>query len=164
MPKLALAVLLGALSMTSQYAAAATATGNLTVKLIITSECKVTTGTTASLDFGTKGVIDANIDQTGQISVQCTAGTTYNVGLDAGQSSGATVSSRKMTNGASTVAYSLYRDAGRTQNWGVTTSTDTVSGTGTGAAQILNVYGRVPPQSTPTAGTYNDTVAITITY
>ena len=33
-----------------------------------------------------------------------------------------------------------------------------------GAAQPLTVYGRVPPQTTPSAGVYTDTVVVTITY
>ena len=141
----------------------ATATGNMTVRITIQAECKVQTAT--DMDFGTKGVIDANVDQTSIISVQCTTGTPYNVGLGAGAGSGATIAVRKMTSPASAVInYSLYRDAGYAQVWGTTIGTDTVSGTGNGALQPLTVYGRVPPQSTPGAGVYTDTVAITVTY
>ncbi|RUY19730.1 spore coat U domain-containing protein, partial [Mesorhizobium sp. M7A.F.Ca.US.001.04.2.1] len=57
-----------------------------------------------------------------------------------------------------------YRDTGRTQPWGITVGTDTVAGTGNGNVQNLTVYGRVPPQTTPAAGVYTDTVAITVTY
>jgi spore coat protein U-like protein len=69
-----------------------------------------------------------------------------------------------MQNGAALVNYRLYRDAGRTQNWGNSIGTDTLAGTGNGAAQAITVYGRVPAQSTPAAGTYTDTVAVTVTY
>jgi spore coat protein U-like protein len=58
----------------------------------------------------------------------------------------------------------LYSNAGRTTVWGNTVGTDTVAGTGTGATQSLTVYGRVPVQSTPGAGTYTDTVITTVTY
>jgi len=37
-------------------------------------------------------------------------------------------------------------------------------GTGTGTAQTIPVYGDVPGQTTPAAGTYRDTVTATITY
>ena len=44
-------------------------------------------------------------------------------------------------------------------------STFTVTGTGSGALQSFNVYGRVPgSQSSAPPGGYNDTVGITITY
>lgn len=141
----------------------ATATGNMTVKITIQAECKVQTAT--DMDFGTRGVIDANIDQTSIISVQCTTSTPYTVGLSAGGGSGATIAIRKMTSPApATIDYSLYRDVGRTQLWGTTIGTDTVAGTGNGALQPLTVYGRVPIQTTPAAGVYTDTVAITVTY
>ncbi|TCU30559.1 spore coat protein U-like protein [Rhizobium azibense] len=144
-------------------AIAATATGNMTVRITIQSECKIQT--VSDLDFGTAGVIDANIDQTSSIGVQCTSGQTYNVGLSAGSGADATTAVRKMTGpGAATINYSLYRDAARTQVWGVTVGTDTVTGTGNGDVQNVTVYGRVPPQVTPESGVYTDTVAITVTY
>lgn len=70
-----------------------------------------------------------------------------------------------MTGPASaTVNYTIYRDAARTQVWGVTAGGDVVSGTGNGNVQNLTAYGRVPPQTTPAAGVYSDIVAITVTY
>ncbi|OYR19401.1 spore Coat Protein U domain protein [Brucella thiophenivorans] len=66
--------------------------------------------------------------------------------------------------GGATITYSLYRNAARDTVWGDTTGTNTLAGTGTGAAQQLTVYGRVPPQNTPAPGTYTDTVTATITY
>ena len=66
-----------------------------------------------------------------------------------------------MLNGATPVNYALYRDASRTLNWGNTVGTDTVSGSGNGTAQTLTVYGRVPAQTTPAAGVYNDSVTVT---
>ncbi|WP_324764862.1 spore coat U domain-containing protein (plasmid) [Sinorhizobium meliloti] len=144
-------------------ALAATATGNMNVRITIQAECKVVTA--SDLDFGTRGVIDANIDQTSTISVQCTNGTPYTVGLSAGGGAGATVAVRRMTGTASaTVNYTIYRDAARTQIWGVTAGTDVVSGTGNGNVQNLTAYGRVPAQTTPAAGVYSDIVAITVTY
>lgn len=144
-------------------ATAATATGSLNVTITIQAECTVVSA--SDLDFGTHGVIDANLDQTTSISIQCTSGTPYAVGLDAGTGSGATLAARLMTGPASaTVQYSLYRDAGRSQVWGDTPGVDTADGTANGSAETLTVYGRVPAQATPGAGTYSDTVAITITY
>ncbi|AGA09922.1 spore coat U domain-containing protein [Sinorhizobium meliloti] len=157
----AIAVLLG--SVATGPAPAATATGNMNVRITIQAECKVVTAT--DLDFGTRGVIDANVDQTSTISVQCTNGTPYTVGLNAGNGAGATVAVRRMTGPASaTVNYTIYRDAARTQVWGVTAGGDVVSGTGNGNVQNLTAYGRVPPQTTPAAGVYSDIVAITVTY
>jgi spore coat protein U-like protein len=116
------------------------------------------------INFGTIAALTANVDATGTVTVQCTQTTSYNVGLNAGTGSGATVTTRKMTAGANTVDYSLYRNSGRTQVWGTTIGTNTVAGTGSGANQNLTAYGRIPVQTTPPPATYNDTITVTVTY
>ena len=141
---------------------AATATSTFTVQVSITATCTINSAST--LNFGTQGVLSANVDQTSTISVTCTNTTPYNIGLDAGTGAGATVAVRKLTSGGATVNYTLYSDTGRTTVWGNTVSTDTVSGTGNGAAQSLTVYGRVAAQTTPAPGTYTDTITVTVTY
>jgi len=141
---------------------AATTTTTFTVSITITASCVINSAST--LNFGSSGVLTANIDVTSTIQVQCTNTTPYNIGLDQGTAPGATVTTRKMTNGAATVSYSLYSDSGRTTNWGKTVSTDTVASTGTGASQSFTVYGRVPPQSTPAPQAYSDTITVTVTY
>lgn len=142
---------------------ATTATGQFQVTLTIQAECRLTSA--SDLAFGTTGVIQSAINSTSTIGVQCTNTTPYNVGINAGTGSGATVASRIMSSGAGAgVNYQLYRDSARTQIWGNTVNTDTVSATGTGAVQSLTVYGRVPAQNTPAAGNYSDTVQVTVTY
>ena len=105
------------------------------------------------------------VDQTGSIAVVCTNGISYSVGLDAGAGSGATIAVRKLTGSlGGSLNYSLYRDSGRTSNWGSTAGTDTQSGSGNGIVQNLTVYGRIPSGQTPQSGVYSDTVTITLTY
>lgn len=141
---------------------ATTTTTTFTVQMSITASCTIVSAGT--LNFGSSGVLTANVDQSSTIQVQCTNTTPYNIGLDAGTATGATVSTRKMTNGAATISYSLFSNAGRTTNWGNTVGTDTVASTGTGASQSFTVYGRVPPQTTPAPATYTDTITVTVTY
>jgi len=141
---------------------AATTTATFTVQVTITATCSINSAST--LNFGSQGVLTANVDQTSTIQVQCSNTTPYNIGLDAGIGTGATVAVRKMTSGGATVNYSLYSDTGRTTVWGNTIGTNTVAATGTGAAQSYTVYGRVPAQTTPAPGTYTDTVTVTVTY
>ena len=141
---------------------AATATSTFTVSITLAATCTVASPNT--LDFGNQGILSTNIDNTTIFSVTCTTSTPYNVGLNAGTGTGATVATRKMTSGPSTVSYTLYSDTGRTTVWGNTVGTDTVAGTGNGSAQTLTVYGRVPPQTTPAPGTYTDTITVTVTY
>jgi spore coat protein U-like protein len=141
---------------------AATATTTMTVQMTITATCLVNSAST--LDFGTQGVLSTNVDQTSTIQVTCTNTTPYNIGLNAGTGTGATVATRKMTSGANTVNYTLYSNSGRTTLWGNTVGTDTVAATGNGAAQSYTVYGRVPAQTSPAPGTYTDTITVTVTY
>ena len=59
----------------------------------------------------------------------------------------------------------LYTTALRTTVWGDgTASTGTTAGTGSGLAQSLTVYGRLPSLTGAVPGVYTDTVTITITY
>ncbi|WP_119392979.1 Csu type fimbrial protein [Taklimakanibacter lacteus] len=142
---------------------AAEVTSNLSVTITITNEC--TAGATSPVNFGSHGVLNANFDATGNISVTCTTSAPYTIGLGAGTGSGATLAARKMTGpGSATVTYQLYRDSGRSLNWGDLASGDTLTGTGTGSAQTIDVYGRVASQTTPPAGTYDDTVLVTVSY
>jgi spore coat protein U-like protein len=142
---------------------AATTTSTFTVQITITASCTITS--TSTLNFGSTGVISANIDQTSTIDVQCTNTTPYDVGLNAGTAAGATVTTRAMTSGGATVSYSLFRDSARTLNWGNTVGTDTFhQNSGNGASQVVTVFGRVPPQSTPAPGTYTDTITVTVTF
>ena len=97
--------------------------------------------------------------------VTCTNGTTYNVGLNAGTVTGATVTTRAMTGPASaTLSYALYQDSGHATNWRNTVGTDTKSGIGNGSAQTLTVYGQLAASQYPTPGAYTDTITATITY
>ncbi len=134
----------------------------MTVQVTITATCTINSAST--LNFGTQGVLATNVDQTSTIQVTCTNTTPYNIGLDAGTGTGATVATRKLTSGANTVNYTLYSNSGRTTVWGNTVSTDTVAGTGNGAAQSYTVYGRIPSQTTPAPGSYTDTITVTVTY
>jgi spore coat protein U-like protein len=141
---------------------AATATSTFSVQMTVTSSCVI--NSTATLNFGSQGVLVANVNGTSALAVQCTNTTPYNIGLDQGQGSGATVAARKMTNGPNTITYTLYSDTNRTVLWGNTVGTNTVTGTGNGASQSYIVYGRVPPQTTPMPGAYSDTITVVVTY
>ena len=152
-----------ALLLSANQAIAATATNTFTSQIIIQAECTILS--TNTLDFGTHGLINTNIDATADFDVQCTNTTPYELRLDAGTTAGGTIATRKMIgSGAPTVDYQMYQDAGRTKNWGETDLTDTVSGTGSGAVQTITVYGRVPVQTTPAPDTYTDTVTVTVSY
>ncbi|HVR82290.1 MAG TPA: spore coat protein U domain-containing protein [Luteimonas sp.] len=134
-----------------------------TASATVPSDCWVYT--TTDLDFGSvAGLLTSNIDQTSTISITCTGRTAWNIGLNNGLHASGNI--RRMQFGVvigNYVNYELYRDSPRTSRWGNILDTDTVPGTGTGTVQTLTVYGRVPAQ-TPAAGSYSDTITVTITY
>lgn len=135
--------------------------------ITIQNTCSIVTAPT-NLNFGTQGVLVANVDTTSTVKVTCTTGAEYDIGLDAGanESSANDVSTRRMKNTASAnyVSYSMYTNAPGGSVWGNTIDTDTVASTGTGTEQSFTVHGRVPVQSTPVAGDYADLVTVTVTY
>ncbi len=141
-------------------AAAATATTTFQVTATVQATCVIAANTLA---FGT--YTGAQTDATTTISVTCTNSTPYNVGLDPGTAPGATVTTRKMSGpGGALLAYALYRDAARAQNWGNTVGTDTVTGAGNGGGQTLTVYGRLAGSQYVTPGAYADTITATTSY
>jgi spore coat protein U-like protein len=132
----------------------------LTASADIANNCSVTA---QDINFGTHGTLGTNVDAKGGVTVTCTPGTNYTISLGPGQGNGSP-SARKMFNGAHFITYGLYRDPTRAQPWGDTAGADTVSGTGSGVSIVLDVYGRVPPQSFSTTGVYNDTIVVTVSY
>ena len=152
-------------------AQAGTATANMTVQITITASCSINA---ATLDFGSNAgtaLLSANVDASTTVSVTCTNGSPYSIGMDNGAN--VNVTQRRMKNGASNyLNYNLYTDAPRTSAWTTAASSSTCTtanscalGAGTGSAQSVSIYGRVPIVATaPTAGVYTDTVVMTITY
>ena len=139
-----------------------TVTSN-TQSLQLTAQINPTCSITANpLAFGNYS--GALLNGTTTLSVTCTSTTFYNVGLNAGTATGATVTNRMMTGpGGKTLKYSLFSDSGRTTNWG-NSSGSWVFGIGTGAAQTLTVYGQMPASQNTISGTYTDTIVATVNY
>jgi spore coat protein U-like protein len=158
LPAIALAFV--ALGLATKPAVAATATTPFGVSATVQATCLVSA---TPLAFGT--YTGAVATSTSAVSVTCTNTTTYNVGLSAGLATGATVTTRQMTGPASALlGYALFSDSSRTINWGQTIGTDTVFGTGNGAAQPITVYGQATAGQFVAPGVYNDTITATVTY
>jgi spore coat protein U-like protein len=152
----------GLLVLGATSALAATATGTFNSLLTITAQCKVQSA--SNMNFGSTGVIDSTITSTSTIGVQCTNGEGYTISLDGGSGSSGTTTTRTMENGSEYVNYTLWQNSAHTQNWGNTGSEIMTSLTGNGSVQSYTVYGQILAQSTPTAGSYSDTVTVTVTY
>jgi spore coat protein U-like protein len=140
-----------------------TITGTTTaihVSATVAATCSITG---ANLSFGTYKQVQ--LDATTTLTATCTSTTPFNIGLNQGVGTGATVTLRKMAGPSSQLLnYRMFQDSARTINWGNTVGTDTVASTGTGSAQTITVYGRIPASQNDGPGTYQDTVTATLTF
>ncbi len=151
----------GLLSLVSCNLLTSTNTTSFNVTATVPTTCSVATN---DLDFGMAGTLAANIDASTTVSPSCTSGAAYHVGLNGGLSGATDPTRRKMTKAAESVLYGLYRDAARSLPFGDVIGSNTVSGVGSGLAQSVPVFGRIPPQPTPSPGGYSDTIIVTLTY
>jgi len=148
------------LTPTSAVAQANPATTTFNVTATVLKDCIVSA---TALPFG--NYIGAVVNVSSTVTVTCTNSTAYTVGLNAGLTTSATVTTRQMgiTQPAGGLNYSLLTTSFTGSNWG-NTSGSWVSGTGNGAAQPLTVYGVLPAGQYVPPGSYTDTIAVTVTY
>ena len=136
----------GLLALSAAQDNAATASGTLGVQITIASTCAITGNT---LNFGA-AVLSTATTAAGSATVQvnCTSGIPYAMAIGAGVNDLA--GAKRMKSGANLIPYVLTGFAG--------------AATGTGANQNVTINGTATvPAATP-AGTYTDTVALTVTY
>jgi spore coat protein U-like protein len=150
------------LTPTSAAAQADPATTTFGVSATVVKDCIVSA---TALGFGNyTGAVN---NATSAVTVTCTNGTTYSVGLDAGKATGATVTTRSMqlstTPTVPALNYTLTSGSGTGPNWGNSTGA-WVTGSGSGAGQALTVYGQIAAGQYVAPGTYNDTITVTVTY
>lgn len=158
------------LSFRPSEAEAGTATGNLTVQLTVTASCTINT---ATLNFGSvagTSLPTAAVTGSTTVSVTCTNGSPYSIGMGQGLNY---LSTNRMVSSGNYIGYGLYLNSTYTEPWSTTTSNNSCSGgtntcylgTGNGTAQSVTIYGQIPTVATaPAPGSYSDTVIMTITY
>lgn len=151
-------VLAASAAVVATPALAQTATGTVEVSLNVSSACSVTA---QPLSFGSVTALDANIDASSPTTVKCTPNAAYTVNVGYGANAGATTQRKLKSAAGDVVNYELYSDASRTTAW---TPTAGVTGTGNGSDQAMTIYGRVPTQTAVPAGSYTDSVVVTVTY
>ncbi|MGF6774701.1 spore coat protein U-like protein [Paraburkholderia sp. GAS199] len=118
-----------------------------------------------NLSFAATGVLSSTLSASGAITARCTNGDAYRIALSAGSSGNVAARQMQRVGGGGSVNYQLYTDSAFTTAWGDGTAGTTMpTGTGSGNAVSINVYGRVPAQSTPMPGNYSDTITATISF
>ena len=158
------ALLAAGLIAATSGALATAVTTTFQVQATVNAQCTITA---VNLTFPAVDPLNSQTDGATTVTVKCTKNSPYTVGLNAGTTTGSTIAQRLMANGADTMDYNLYTDAGRSSIWG-NSAGSWVSGTGAGmgTAQVLNVYGRVAAGQTNLAvGTFTEpTITVTVTY
>jgi spore coat protein U-like protein len=134
-------------------------TTTLTVNATVVATCAISA---APLAFGV--YFGSQADATTTLSVTCTNTTPFYVNLSAGLNASASAQPRMSGPGGALLAYQMFQDAARSQTWGNNFNVDGEAGAGSGGAQPLTVYGRVPAGQFVTPGGYADTVIATVTY
>lgn len=146
--------------------AALTDSTTFNVKINIDPTCDIKAVSASDVDFGSHVHEDTNIDAQGDLTIKCTNGTAYSIGLDNGLhfDNGNTV--RQMSgagagNTGELIPYTLYLNANHSTEW---TTASPLSGTGMGQNEVKAIYGQVANLTNAKAGQYLDTVTATVTY
>lgn len=144
-------------------ALAATDSDTMQVTATVVNNCTINA---APMAFGTLATLgSSNIDTSATVSLACTPNAVYDVAMDLGlQGVGGQRYLVNSTDSGQTIPYGVYTNASRTNAWGSGVG-QTVVGTATGGTATLVAYGRIPASaSAVTAGSYADTVTITVTF
>jgi spore coat protein U-like protein len=151
-----------AAALAAPVARAATTTGTIAVSATVSTVCSLATTPLTFGEVALTGATTGATPGTATITVTCTGGGAYSVGLDSGLNNVA--AQRNLKSGTALLAYGLYTDLAHGTVWPVAPG---VTGTGNAAAQILTVYGLIPAGLPIVSGSgtpYTDTVTVTVTY
>lgn len=162
------AVLVGTASLTLP-AYAATATGTMAVSTSVLMSCTISAGAMTFASYDPTAAADN--DATATITSTCTTGgaavITMGQGNRAQTGSTDAIPLRAMFNGdeggPEDLDYHLYSDSAGGTVWGNTGGTGKAI-TADGTAQNFTAYGRIPKNQTVGAGSFSDSVAVTLTY
>ncbi len=133
-------------------------------------------GSSASLNLGSYPSYSAvSVDSSGTFIVTCRrdggpSSTPVTVGMGPSLNSGS-IANRlaKLVGGSDLLSYNLYRDASRLAVWGNTNGVNTVTQTitlanNTSGTLTFNIFSRINALQDVRAGSYSDTLTITVTF
>lgn len=141
-----------------------TITGSLPVQASILPVCLTATATTLSFVNYTPST--QNTAQA-TVTITCLLGTSYTIALNAGTTSGGTITQRLLSDGAgNTLQYNIYSNSNHTTLWGDGTTGSTMAGSGALLPQTYTAYGVMPSGQTLNSMSvlYTDTVTITVNF
>ena len=158
---------LGALGICLGYDTGSNRISTLTVSMTVANDCTISA---PSISFGSAPVVSAFSTVSQTISVNCTKGSAYTVGLGDGTHPISVGGRRRMISGSNYLAYDIFQSAGSTR-WGsvgaarrASSSAEVFPGNGLGnGSQIFNYNAKIyTDQTTPPAGSYTDNVVLDV--
>lgn len=140
------------------------ATNTLTVSAVVIPTCTIDAATLAFGDFGNYDAT-ANLDASTTITVRCTEGASFWVGMGLGSNPSGT--QRRMSDGAGGfLNYDLYRAMGPPAvAWDNADPITRIDATTAGyVAYTSTLFGRIPLSQYVPAGSYGDSVQMTVNF
>lgn len=138
---------------------------NLTVTMTVTNDC--TTITAPDIAFGSAPLAKSFPTISQSISVTCTKGYAYTIGINNGNNANGTV--RQMANGSNRLSYDIFKGS-TSSRWGSSGAERWASGTSSsistdGTLRTYNYTAQVfPNQTTPPGATYTDVLLIDLAF
>jgi spore coat protein U-like protein len=139
-------------------AAAQTRTAQFSVRAEVVADCAITA---TDLNFGTYSDSTAATGST-PLTLRCTPGTAATISLDGGSSGNPQA---RVMEGPADLGYQLYKDAARQDPIDTLDAAFQLTGAAnTGQVMTYQVYGEVPASQAVPAGSYVDTILVTVQY
>lgn len=163
--------LLCAIVCSVSFSARALPTQTFQVSATIVNGCVVSgtnTGVFGALDFGTQpGVgtraVSASYVQSSSINLACTPGTTLNMSINGGSNYG-TTRNLKVANNTDLVAYTLYTNASHSAASAIPVNQNVALSFSQANNITLPIYGLLQLSGVKRAGTYSDTLTVTLSW
>lgn len=160
-----MAMMVAASLATAMLAGADTIGGRMEVTATVVANCRLVV---PPLSFGSYDPLDGHAiqpaDASTVISVTCTRSTGAAVAFDFGINSTAGTDRAMNSAGTDRLRYQIYRDAARSLVWSRGADAVQVVSRGISSAELLTVFGRIPPNQEVAPGAYSDLLTATVDF
>lgn len=149
-----------------QYAMCFTLNSTLSVTATVGGGANCVLGSTGSIKFPDYYSFSTNpVYAIGTVTVTCLSNLAFDMGIDKGQSAGATENHRFLTKqgGNQQLSYKVFKDARHERVYG-TTGENTLHQVATGFTDVISIYGEIPANQLAESGTYVDQLTISVTF
>lgn len=145
-----------------------TLSSTITVTMVVSKDCAITA---PAIDFGSAALVASFDTVTQSISIRCSKGAAYTVGIGDGLHPSNGI--RRLSNGTGFIAYDIFYPAASTNRWGKaaperrnSAQATTNPGAHTGSTSQGYTYSASinPSQPTSPGGTYTDTLIIDVQF